>query len=150
MKIQFALLFAILFSQSVVNAQSGFWKSKDAYLGQKPPGDTPVKLEISNLLDSGFIPGRCAFSEDGKTFLYSYSSHFYGFDNTGTKSVHFDGKEWAKPVTIAERMISPTLMPGGNSLLLAGQGSKVFQLQKEEMDGVSLKSSSRKITVCIT
>jgi hypothetical protein len=58
-----ALVLLIVFVNS--NAQSDFWNSRNAYLGQTPPNDTP-KIFAAKLLvpDSGIAMDRSAFSAD--------------------------------------------------------------------------------------
>jgi hypothetical protein len=49
-------------------AQSSF-RSKDAYLGQKPPGDQPDVCRKPVDENDTFPMDRVAFSKDGKEFI---------------------------------------------------------------------------------
>jgi len=63
---------ALLLSNTKLSAQTGFWESHDAYLGQKPPGDKP-KIFAQNLLaqKDTFALDRVAFSTDGREFYFT-------------------------------------------------------------------------------
>jgi len=86
---------------SDASAQSQFLKSKDAYLGQKPPGDKPEIFAERMLMKKDTFPmGRVAFSQDGKEFYYTSSNTWY--DNKPAKIRYYkfiNGKWYGKTVS---------------------------------------------------
>jgi hypothetical protein len=69
-----------------LNAQSKFWKSNNAYLGQKMPGNKP-QIFAHALLEKAdtFSMDRSAFSQDGKEFYYCTNTTWYDLTNVKTK-----------------------------------------------------------------
>ena len=67
------LLFcAVAFACQGMSAQPDFWMTKDAYLVQRPPSDTPQVFAPGLLANDGFfVMGRVAFSSDGKEFYFT-------------------------------------------------------------------------------
>lgn len=121
----------VLLSMSIsVNAQTNFWESKDAYLGQTPPNDTPKIFAPGMLADSGIVLGRVAFSKDGKEFYYGFARHWFDFNGTGIKQISFDGSKWDKPKVLFENLATPTLSADETKLFLGGQNSDVWQSEK--------------------
>lgn len=116
-----------------LNAQTNFWKSTDAYLGQKPPNDEPKIFGKGILKDSGIVLGRVTFSNDGKAFYYSFAKHWLdasGASGSGTKEIIFDGKKWGKPKIIAEIITNPAFSSNGKKLYLGAGGRQVWVLNK--------------------
>ena len=126
----FSLLMLIMFISNNGNAQTNFWDSKDAYLRQTPPGDTPKVFAPGMLADSGIVLGRVAFSNDGKEFYYGFARHWFDFSGTGVKQITFDGKEWSKPKVIVKDLATPTLSIDGSKLFFGGQRSDVWESEK--------------------
>ena len=118
---------------STVNAQQTTWNSKQAYLGQLPPGDTPKIFAPGLLKDSGIILGRVAFSKDGSTFYYGYGRHWFDGSGIGIKTIGFDGTKWGRPKIIIEGFSTPTLFADDHKLFLAGKNSAVYM--SEEQNG---------------
>ena len=119
-----------LVSLEKLNAQSNFWKSKDAFLGQNPPNDEPKIFGEGILADSGIVLGRVTFSNDGKVFYYSFARHWFDDNGSGTKEIKFDGKKWQKPKVIAENITNPALSADGKTLYLGAGGGVVWILTK--------------------
>src|SRR3954468_21370679 len=94
---------------TTVIAQKSFWSSKDAYLGQVPPAETPKIFAPERLIDSGIVLGRIAFSGDGKQFYYGFARHWFDFKGTGVKEMIFDGEKWTAPKIIVHDLATPTL-----------------------------------------
>jgi len=113
-----------------VKAQTNFWDSRDAYLGQLPPSDTPKIFAPGMLADSGIVLGRVAFSEDGKEFYYGFARHWFDFNGTGVKQIIFDGEKWTKPKVLIENLATPTLSIDETKLFLGGQNSDVWQSER--------------------
>ncbi|MEP7141469.1 MAG: hypothetical protein ABI707_01305 [Ferruginibacter sp.] len=113
-----------------LHAQNNFWTNNNAYLGQRPPGDTPTIFAKGMLADSGIVLGRVAFSKEGKTFYYGFARHWFDFNGTGIKEISFDGKKWSRPKLLVENLATPTLSVDGTKLLMGGQNSDVWQSER--------------------
>jgi hypothetical protein len=127
-------VFFCLVSMPNLNAQSDFWKSKDAYLGQIPPADEPKIFGKGILADSGIVLGRVTFSNDGKAFYYSFARHWFDDNGSGTKEIKFDGKKWQKPKVIAENITNPAFSADGKTLYLGAGNGAVWVLNNTEND----------------
>lgn len=125
-------LISLLCLVSELYAQSGFWNSHDAYLGQKPPGNIPQIFAKGLLVDSGFMFCRVAFSNDGKEFYYTFGRNWNDYAGSGTNWVSFDGDKWSKPTLIASQLASPTFSIDGQSLYLSGKGSVVWKADRTD------------------
>jgi hypothetical protein len=109
-------------------AQPSIWNEPDAYLAQKPPGDTPVVFAPGRLADSGYWVGsRVAFSNDGKLFIYGTNTTWFDGKNQKLKYFQFDGKTWKGPVMVFEHFASPTYSPDGVTLFISGIDGAVYQ-----------------------
>ena len=65
------ILIVASFLAPTLHAQNSFWDSKEAYLAQPRPSDTPQIFAPGLLTDPGtFTMDRVAFSLDGKEFYY--------------------------------------------------------------------------------
>lgn len=124
------LVICLLFVQCKNETHNSFWKSPNAYLGQKPPTETPEIFAKGILVDSGIVLGRVAFSEDGKEFFYTYAAHWFDSNNSGTNTIIFDGEKWSKPKLIAENVSNPTLSINGSKLYFGAMGSTVWSSNK--------------------
>jgi len=112
------------------SAQTNFWNSPDAYLGQTPPLETPKIFAPCMLADSGIVLGRVAFSKDGREFYYGFAKHWFDFSGIGVKQIIFDGKKWNKPKILIENLATPTLSIDETKLFFGGQNSDVWQSEK--------------------
>ncbi|MBO9203019.1 MULTISPECIES: hypothetical protein [Niastella] len=110
--------------------QKDLWNSPAAYLGQKPPGDTPEIFGKGILADSGIVLGKVSFSSDGRAFYYSYAKHWFNNEGSGTKELVFNGESWQKPVVIAENLTNPALSPDERTIFLGAPNGQVWVLQK--------------------
>jgi hypothetical protein len=101
-------------------AQSSFFRSKDAFLGQKPPSDTPkVFAEKMLVPDSGISMDRSAFSADGKEFYY-VNGQVWGDPRRGRiRYFKFDGKKWQGPLTLLKGYYAPTFSMDGQTLYVS-------------------------------
>lgn len=122
------LLITILFLVFVIHAkaQSNFWNSKNAYLGETPPSDTP-KLFAPHLLvqdnDTGFTLDRGAFSSDGKEFYYCYNTSWFNITNLKIKYFRYQNNSWQGPFILNEQYQTPTFSVDGKSLYFPGGDS---------------------------
>ena len=103
-KLSFGIL--LLFNLQV-KAQTNFWLSSKAYLGQKPPLDTPQVFDKGIILDSGIVLGRVAFSKDGKEFYYTFAKHWFDNNGTGIKRIVFDEQKWKMPEVVCKTWLTP-------------------------------------------
>jgi hypothetical protein len=102
-----AFLTAILLLCIVKNcsAQTGFWDSPDAYLGQTPPGNTPVKFAPKMINDSPFFSmDRCAFSADGKEFYYVRNNTWFSGKDASIQKYAFNGSRWVGPTPVIAQL----------------------------------------------
>ncbi len=105
------------------SAQPHFFNSKDAYLGQKRPLDTPLVFADKVLVpDSGMAMDRSAFSADGKEFYYCNAQTWFDGRRTRIRYLKFDGKKWQGPFTLVKAYHAPTFSIDGQTLFLEGPG----------------------------
>lgn len=113
-------------------AQTDFWKSSNAYFGQKPPGDIPQKFSAPHLNDSGyFVLGRIAFSADGKEFYFGTNNRWFNDENQSLKCYRFEGGQWKGPFMLLRYYSTPTFSPDGQSLYVAARGVERMQRTKD-------------------
>jgi hypothetical protein len=123
---QALLILISLFLLIVVKAQPGFWNSKNAYLGQTPPADTPKLFAPSLLIqqgDTGFALDRVAFSNDGKEFYYCYNTSWFNIKNLKIKYFKYEENAWKGPFVLNEQYQTPTFSINGESLYFPGGDS---------------------------
>lgn len=91
--------------------------TKDLYLGETPPGNTPEIFPLS--VKKGFFAAeRIAISNDGRDIYYSEIKGYY--PNTGEsikKYSYYDGK-WNGPVTLFEGYAAPALSVTEDTMFL--------------------------------
>jgi len=103
----------------LLSAQKTFWDSRDAYLGQLRPPDTPKIFAPGLLADDGtFVMGRVAFSHDGKEFYYTQSDSWNSPEHMRLKMIRYADFHWGRPAVVAERLLSPTLSMDGNVMYM--------------------------------
>jgi hypothetical protein len=118
----------IVFFNASAPAQSSFWNSAQAYLGQKQPGDTPIVFAPGILAEKGYWVGsRVAFSNDGKQFLYGTNTNWFNGTNQKLKYFHFVGKTWKGPILLFLYYSSPTFSADGKTLFIAGRNGAIDQ-----------------------
>ncbi|HWZ03638.1 MAG TPA: hypothetical protein VNX40_08480 [Mucilaginibacter sp.] len=106
------------------NAQTSFWNSPDAYLGQTPPNDTP-KIFAKRLLaqKDTFALDRVAWSDDGKEFYYPTNNTWFSGVNSKLRYFKFDGGKWTGPFVLNAHYYAPTFSVDDNTMyLLGGKG----------------------------
>lgn len=113
------ILYSIIACQ--INAQRNFWDSKDAYLGQTPPNDTP-KIFAPKLLagDSGIAMDRCAFSKDGKEFYYCHAFHWFTTKGATINCFKFQYGKWSSPSVLDSNLYAPTFSEDNNTMYFMG------------------------------
>jgi hypothetical protein len=114
-------------------AQGRFWKSKDAYLGQTPPNDTPQIFAQKMLVpDSGISMDRSAFSADGKEFYYVNAQTWFNSSRSRIRYFKFVGEKWQGPVTLLQGYSGPTFSMDGQTLYISGgKGDGVHSILHE-------------------
>ncbi len=120
-------VFGLLMLQINMDAQKTFWNTKDAYLGQTPPGNTPEVFAPALLVkDSGIALDRSAFSKDGKEFYYCTAQHW--FDNKGAaiRYFKFENNKWNGPFVLTEQLYAPTFSIDDNTLNFLGGGKGII------------------------
>jgi len=106
-------------------AQSDFWKSRDAYLGQKQPSDTPQIFALDLLAQKDtFAFDRVAFSEDGKEFYYPTSNTWFSDKATKIRYFKYEGGKWNGPFVLNERYYAPTFSIDEQTLYLEGRSKE--------------------------
>lgn len=130
MKKLFFIIFVCFVFNSKINAQSNFWNSSNAYLGQTPPTDTPKVYAPKLLADSGIVLGRVGFSKDGKEFYYGYARHWFDSKGSGIKQITYDGTKWSEPKIIVEDLAIPTLSIDETKLFFNDNDSKIWQSER--------------------
>ena len=104
-----------------VMAQGRFWKSKDAYLGQKQPLDTPLVFANKMLVpDSGIAMDRSAFSADGKEFYYCNAQGWFDSRLTRIRYFKYEDGGWKGPFDLTKGYYMPTLSADGKTMYIAG------------------------------
>lgn len=118
-RIGLLLFCAIALVRQNASAEPDFWKTKDAYLGQQRPSDTPQIFAPGLLADAGTFPmGRVAFSADGKEFYFAQNDSWESGDRAKIKRIRFVDHHWGNASVIAEQCLSPTLSPDGDTLYM--------------------------------
>ena len=104
-------------------AQNNFWNTPQAYLGQTPPGNTPIKFAPQLLSDTPFFSlDRSAFSPDGKEFYYCRNNTWFSTKDATVQMFRYDGNKWVGPVTVVKQYYAPVFSPGGDTLYFIGGG----------------------------
>jgi hypothetical protein len=131
------LLVSALCFVPVVEAKTSFWETRNAYLGQTPPSDSPKVFAPGLLADKGmFLMGRVAFSSDGKEFYYAQNDSWNSGDHASMKVIRYTDHHWDKPGVLDQHFLSPTLSPDGKTLYMRrvdkkGSMNNVWQSQRE-------------------
>lgn len=105
-------------------AQKSIWNTKDAYLGQKPPGDTPEIFGAGMLAKADtFAFDRVAFSDDGTEFYYPSNNTWFSGVNDKVRYMKFENGKWNGPFVLNEHYYAPTFSADNQTLyFLGGQG----------------------------
>ena len=118
------LFFLILCTAGLLfdaTAQSSFLESKDAWLGQKPPGDQPEVFAENLLMKNDTFPmDRVAFSKDGKEFYYTSSNTWFNSNPTRIRYFKFENSKWNGPFILNEHYFTPTFSVDGDKLYFMG------------------------------
>jgi hypothetical protein len=119
MKRLFFLMIALL--PLTVMAQGSFWNSKDAYLGQKRPLDTPLVFANKMLVpDSGIAMDRSAFSKDGKEYYYCNAQNWFDAKSNKIRYFKYKAGKWQGPFILNQGYYAPTFSTDQQTMYLAG------------------------------
>jgi hypothetical protein len=114
----FFLFLVILlgFIQDLI-AQTSFWDSRNAYLGQALPGDTPKIFAPGLLAGKGeFSANRTAISADGKEIYYCTNKTWANDNDLRVKYFKYDGKKWIGPIILNKYLEAAALSPDNKTL----------------------------------
>jgi len=104
-----------------VLSQGRFWNSKDAYLGQPRPLDTPLVFANNLLLpDSGIAMDRSAFSNDGKEYYYCNAQNWFDAKSNRVRYFKYEDGRWQGPFLLTTGYYAPTFSIDQQTLYLAG------------------------------
>lgn len=116
---------------SVLSAQNAFWDGPDAYLGQKPPGDTPIEFAPGLLAEPGnFAIGRIGISPDGKEICYTQNNTWFDDKDEVIKGFNFSDGKWRGPVVLFRRLANPAYSSDGNTLYLGASMTQVLRVAR--------------------
>jgi len=116
----FAIIITLLLG--ACHAQTNFWDTPNAYLGQTPPGNVPVRF-YPTLLDTPFFMfDRCAFSPDGKDFYFCSNNTWFSNKDATIKNMHFDGSKWVGPTLVTPMYYAPSFSQTGDTIFVIGGG----------------------------
>lgn len=102
-------------------AQISFWDSKDAYLGETPPGDTPRIFAPGKLADTPYYSNdRLVFSPDGKEIYYGVNTKWYDGTNQKLKYFKYEDGKWNGPFTLMEHYNTQIFSMDGKTMYLMG------------------------------
>ena len=119
-----------------VRAQNSFWDSKEAYLAQPRPTDTPQIFAPGLLTDAGtFTMDRVAFSLDGKEFFYVQNDAWYTLKNAKMKVFKYDDHKWIGPTVLNEHFCQQTFSMDGKTLYLSGEKGNQVWMSRRTKDG---------------
>lgn len=121
------------------------WRTKDAYLGQRRPSDTPRIFAPGLLADEGtFLMGRVAFSADGREFYFAQNDSWQSGDHAKIKMIRFVDHHWGKASMIAEQCLSPTLSLDGATLYMRRiiKGASMRNVWEAHSDGDGWSASA--------
>ncbi|MBS1530558.1 MAG: hypothetical protein JSU01_09640 [Bacteroidetes bacterium] len=126
MKKSIILSILLLTANTCLYAQGSFWKSKNAYLGQKPPGDKPEVFAENLLVQRDTFPmDRVAFSADGKEFYYPSNITWYNTDHAAVRYFKYENGKWNGPFVLFPHYFAPTFSVDGKSIYLEGGTKRV-------------------------
>ena len=116
-------------------AQTSFWESKDAYLDQTPPADTPKIFAPQLLAGAGeFSANRTAISNDGKEIYYCTNTSWKSNKDLKVKCFKYEGSKWTGPIVLNQHMGGTAFSPDNKSLYFARADSAgtVFRSTRSE------------------
>jgi Putative Ig domain len=134
---KYLILLLAGFSQvpSGLFAQSNFWDSKDAYLGEMPPGDTPKIFAPGKLLDSGYFScDRLIFSQDGKEIYYGTNTKWYDGTDQKIKCVRFENGRWSQPFVVYKHYNTQVFSIDGKTMYTLGGPDQAVLWQSQRTE----------------
>jgi len=120
MKTILMISFNILLFAGFTNAQN--IPSDSLYLGQTPPGDTPVIFDLSVEPDY-FAAERIAISNDSSEIYYSEVKGYYPINSPRIKKYSYSGGHWTGPFTLFEGYMATGLSVTGDTMFFQNESS---------------------------
>jgi hypothetical protein len=106
-----------------LHAQTSLWNTPHAYLGQTPPGDTPVQFAPGLLaVKDSFDMDRVGFSGDGKEFYYETNNTWYSTVPVALRCFAYKGGQWVGPTVVFPGFWSPSFSADQQTMYLSGRG----------------------------
>lgn len=130
-KILFFVTFLFFFI-SIGSLYSQTIPVNDYYIGQTPPGNTPVKFQLQ--VNSGFFAGdRIAISSDGKEIYYA-ELNGYPFTEARIKCYTYKdvSKTWNGLNVVVENRYGPAITSDGKTLFCEDAGNKSYTLKRTD------------------
>ncbi|MGD0735474.1 MAG: hypothetical protein ABR976_10020 [Terracidiphilus sp.] len=119
----------------ILHAQRSFWDSKNAYLRQPHPGDTPRIFAPGLLADPGtIVMDRIAFSLDGKEIYYYQTKEWSDLKDAKTKVFRYDGHKWNEPTVLNERFYALAFSTDGKTLYFSDENPHRVWMSKRAND----------------
>jgi hypothetical protein len=123
---------------TTLHAQRSFWDSRNAYLGQPRPSDTPQTFAPDMLADAGtIVMGRTNFSPDGKEIYYHQERQWGDIKSAKIKVFKYDGHKWNGPTVLFEQFGNQALSVDGNTLYFSGENGHQVLMSKRIKEGWS-------------
>jgi hypothetical protein len=120
-KLIFTAMTLFFLTSAPLYAQKSIWNTKDACLGQKPPGDIPEVFGAGMLAKADtFAFDRVAFSDDGKEFYYPSNTTWFDGKNGRVRYMKFENGKWNGPFVLNSRYYAPTFSVDNNTLYFLG------------------------------
>jgi hypothetical protein len=121
-----------------LNAQSNFWDSPDAYLGQPRPSDSPKIFAPGLLADSGtIVMDRIAFSPDGREIYYCQNDQWLNLEHAKIKCFKYADHKWNGPTVLNQNFYAPAFSMDGNTLFMSDKFTNRVWQSKRTADGWS-------------
>ena len=120
-KLFFSVMAFCFLTSTSLYAQKSIWDTKDAYLGQKPPDDTPEVFGPGILAKADtFAFDRVAFSDDGTEFYYPSNNTWFSGVNGKVRYMKFENGKWNGPFVLNEHYYAPTFSVDNQTLYFLG------------------------------
>ena len=108
-------LILILLFPILLFAQDDFPLLKGKYLGQTPPGNTPV-IFAPGIVSTGHQHGSAYFTPDGKELVFSWTD----FESPHTiMYMKEENGRWTKPSVLVSNTLTPCFSPDGNKVYIS-------------------------------
>jgi len=108
-----------------LSAQTSIWNTSAAYLGQKPPGNTPEPFALDLVMKKDtFSMDRVAWSDDGTEFYYPTNNTWFSSKAAAVRCFRYRNGKWQGPFVVFPQYYAPTFSMDGKTLYLLGGANK--------------------------